>query len=296
MNPFTFLELLLLPEFLAGLGWGFIGLGVLAVASQKRPLTPIWGIVATGAALVASVPIVGQRLALALGLVIVALGGELTRRSQPAGVLVVAAGAFVVALGSGIDTVWWIHAGSLLFIISAGWMIERVDDHAGQSGIPVLMAAGTVFGVWATVPDTEVARILMGAVTATIIAGWPLRKARIGAGGAYAIAALLAWAVAIGGEARAGSIIGGWATVGAFTAALLGSSVRRILPVGLFTLHAGSVLVASRIVGPQESPYVALAIAAPALILTLAIGWSLARQGDTPADRLKPPRPGETDP
>lgn len=296
MNPLTLFELLLTREFQSGLGWGVIGLVILlAVPRQKAP-RPIWGVVVSAVALVAALGMVGRRLGLVIGLVLVILGGELTRRMMVGGLFVVGLGAFTVAVRSGIETRWWIQLGTMLFIVVAGWMIGRIDHQQGDSGIPVLMVAGTVFGVWATVPDTELARVLMGTTVATVIAGWPVRKARIGSGGGYALAALLAWAVAIGGEARTGSIIGGWATVGAFPVALLGTSVARLRPWALFGLHAGSVFVASRIAGLQDSPYVALAISAPALIVTIIIGVMLAAGDEADQVPLTQPRSGDPDP
>ena len=41
----------------------------------------------------------------------------------------------------------------------------------------------TVFGVYATVPDTELVRPLVGVAIPLALAGWPLRAARLGAGG-----------------------------------------------------------------------------------------------------------------
>lgn len=231
-----------------------------------------------------SASIVARPLGLVLGLAVLILGGELNRRSLPAGLALIGLGAFVVALRSGIETVWWIQLGTMLFVVVAGWTIAKVDGQLGISGIPALMIGGTVFGVWATVPDTELARVLMGVVAATMVAAWPLRRVRIGSGGAYALAGLLAWTVAIAGEGRVGSIIGGWATIGAFAIALGTTHIARIHAWMLFGLHALSVLLASRVAGLQESHYAAVAIAAPVLMATVAAGRYLAREAADDVD------------
>lgn len=284
MNPLALFDLFLTTEFQLGLAWGVVGLVALMAVSGSRRVAPIWGITVTAAIVVASMSIVGHRLGLILGLAVLILGGEVNRRSLPTGLGLIGLGAFVVALRSGIETAGWVQLGTMLFVVVAGWTIAKVDGQIGGSGIPALMIGGSVFGVWATVPDTELARVLVGAVAATMIAAWPLRRVRIGPGGSYALAGMLAWTLAIAGEGRAGSIIGGWATIGAFVIALGLTQFSRIHAWLLFGLHAVSVLMASRIAGLQESPYAAVAIAAPVLIATFAVGRSLAREVEEDVD------------
>jgi hypothetical protein len=124
------------------------------------------------------------------------------------------------------------------------------------------MIAISAFGIWVTVPETETARALLGAAIPLAVGTLPPIRARLGYAGAFALAGLLVWVVATGGEARPGSIIGGWACIGAIAIlphynppprTLVGG--KRVLTV---LLHGLLVLVASRVIGLWESGPTAL--------------------------------------
>lgn len=280
MNPVTLFELVFMADFRAGFLWGVAGLVCLLVIPRREVPRPIWGLVAATAVLLATRDMMLRRPGLAAGIILLAVGGELMRRHRSVGWVVVGAGAILTAMMPGFeDNDLWVHVASIPYIVVAGWAIAKVDHSQGESGITVLMIGGTVFGVWATVPEPNLARVLLGASAALVVTGWPLRRARLGDGGAFAVAGLLAVAVALGGENRAGSLVGGWAALGAFALAVLGPAVVRIRPWRLFALHSASVLVAARLAGLQESPLAAAAIAIPAVIATLIVGWRMARMG-----------------
>jgi hypothetical protein len=182
-------------------------------------------------------------------------------------------GAAVIAWRSGLPDVLWIRLGSVaaIFIIGLALLRFQRADRLGHLTIPLL--AVTAFGIWATVPDTEEARVLLGVLVLMGLVAWPWRLSSVSPAGAFALAGLLVWIGAVGGAAREGSIIGAWGSVGLV---LLGSlpsfSIRVVLhPFRAVAIHSGLVFLMSRIAGFQESAFVAAMIALPALAVAAII-------------------------
>jgi hypothetical protein len=59
-----------------------------------------------------------------------------------------------------------------------------------------VLLAITLVGLFYTVPDTGDAVVLLGVALPVAALGWPWVVARLGAGGSFAIAGLLAWVAA----------------------------------------------------------------------------------------------------
>src|SRR5690606_32918712 len=81
-------------------------------------------------------------------------------------------------------------------------------------GVGPVLVAVTVAGVYLTVPDTEMATVLLGAALPAAALGWPFAWGRLGGGGALATVAVVAWTVALDGRGRLGSVVGGVACLG----------------------------------------------------------------------------------
>ena len=276
MNPLTLIELIGQEEFLAGLGWGIVGgLVVLFAPSRLRPL-PVWGVIVAACVVGGAWPFVGAHPLVAVGIAALAAGGGLVGRGRWWGVLLIGAGAAAVALTESVPDVWWVRVGTVAFIGIGGWAIARLSGALADTGVPALMVAGTAFGVWATVPDTEIAATFLGALTPLVFTAWPQVRAIVGSGGAYAIAGALAWAIAEGGAARAGSIIGGWGTIGAFVGALFVSRLLAERRWYLFAVHGVAVLLTSRVAGMFETGSAALVVVVPVLVAAAAATRFLA--------------------
>lgn len=161
-----------------------------------------------------------------------------------------------------------IVAGAVLAVLVG----EADRTHAGTAVAPPLLAV-SIFGMYATIPETrQILPVLVVAVPVALVGG-PLRLARLGAPGAAAMVVLLAALVAQGGEPRPASIVGGLAALGV----LVLDPVARVLvrsptavPDGWTSLrllafvavHVTVVLVAARIAGLRQDPVVATAIVA----------------------------------
>jgi hypothetical protein len=143
------------------------------------------------------------------------------------------------------------------------------------------MMAITAFGIWVTVPETEHARVFLGVAIPMALATMRPVRARISTAGAFALAGLLVWVVAVGGEARPASIIGGWASLGALAILPLvrqGAAAlverRQLVVIGI---HVVFVVIASRLIGLWES-----AVFASVAVLALSTGAFLTFGSLTP--------------
>jgi hypothetical protein len=144
----------------------------------------------------------------------------------------------------------------LIGVALAAWASRLPHDLLG------VMIAISAFGIWVTVPETETARALLGASLPLALATLPPIWARLGYSGAFALAGILVWVVATGGEARSASVVGGWACIGAIavlpiyhppvTALVGGKRIATVL------IHIILVVVASRVIGLWESAGLAL--------------------------------------
>ena len=243
-------------EFLAGLVMGMIALAVglvLALAGRGRGTAPV--------------PVAGVLFAVAL-----VAGVQLTLGlpGEPVpgpflGLLAVAVAVFVAALLADFDARW---------------------RHRGLG--PVLLTV-SLLGVYATVPDTEMALVAVGAALPLSLLDWPRPLAAWGRAGAWTVAGSLLWVVASGGAGRGSAIVGGVACLGLLAvepvARWLHPDRRSVLarlpdgPLGApvaAAVQLALVFVASRVAGTQPSVAGAAAV---------AIGLALATTGNAPEDR-----------
>jgi hypothetical protein len=180
----------------------------------------------------------------------------------------------------------WLSAAVLMVVALAdGSRRQPLDGRLLPLLLPVSLA-----GIWACVPDTEVATAAFGASIPIALAawgGWPSGAAtgdgpdRIAAWVPGAIAgATLFWATSLGGQARAGALVGGFGCAGVLlvepvTARAVGLVRRDRAPgprlpwpvaLGLAgAVHVPAVLWMARAAGLRESWTEAAALALPAL-------------------------------
>jgi hypothetical protein len=285
----TLIDLTTRDEFRDGLLMGGVGAATILLTGlvwKGRPL-PIWGITAVAAVWLAIWTTIGWLPDLAFGWVILAAAGWLWDRSKPGAGLLVLIGAAVIAWRGGLPDILWIRFGSVaaIFIIGIALMRFQRTDGLGHLTVPLL--AITSVGIWATVPDTEEARVLLGVLVLMGLVAWPWRLASVGAAGAFALAGLLVWIAAVGGAAREGSIIGAWASTGLILWATVPRLAARLRPIGAVLVHVVLVLVSARVAGLNESAPVAALIALPVAAVFIAGLWmsheATATESDLPS-------------
>jgi hypothetical protein len=262
----TFLDLLTRTDFLVGGFLGLTGLVVIYFARTEEGPVLEWGLTLTVAAFLAVSLAVGSRLSLLASLFALAVGGWMARppggsARAPFGWILIAAGAITMVLRGGFADIGWLAVLAPIVTILIGAALAAWAKRLPQDVLGIMVAI-SAFGIWATVPETETARALLGASIPLAVATLPPIRARLGYSGAFALAGLLVWVVATGGEARSASIVGGWACIGAIAVLPLYNPPVVSLVGGKRTLtvliHALMVVVASRVIGLWESGGLAL--------------------------------------
>lgn len=268
----------------------------LALRVQRRPAPglagPAW-VLASVAALAGwfgfeGILTFGLPDELLVGLALLFAGGQLAARVRfpgVAGFVLAVPGAALVArsydfLGAG-WVPWLIFFGTVL----GAPLAADLDRRAARLGLGPVLLLVTVGGLYATVPDTELSRALLGAAIPVALLGWPLRAARIGAGGAAMAVALLLWVAAIDGWYRPGSIVGAAGALGLLVSEPVGRwlargrvpGLARNLPtrvLGLVIVGAQVVLAlyASRIAGFESDGFVAFLLLFPGLFAGVVFG------------------------
>ncbi len=230
--------------FLWGAGTGLVGL-VFAFGLRKR--SPDWGLVWGAAVVIAFV---------ATGLL---RGG-------------------VVGTGprGGSTPLWQIAIAVLAAVIAAYGIQQLRTGWVGAFAVAI-----TIGGIWATVPDTERAAVLIGVTAALAWAWWPAVWASPRFAGSLVVGLLLAWVALRGGVGRETGLIGAVGSI-----AMLGWTAFALpdAPPGLILAgHVALVAVWSRWAGLSTSSVTALLIGtsaslAVALVLQLA-NRLMSRQG-----------------
>jgi hypothetical protein len=242
------------------------------------------------------------------GLLAVAAANELashTPNPKIIGCVLVAPGAYLVATSSDFAGPGWVVPLIMVTITLGGPTAADLDRRAARLGLGPVMWLVTVVGVYATVPDTEIIRPLVGVAIPLALCGLPMRVARLGAGGAAAGIALLMWVGAAEGYGRPGSIVGAAGALGLFLVEPVGRTLlrRRVVPwsralsarafaLVFLGVHVLVVWYATRIAGFQEDGGRALLLLIPGLAVGVALGGLMGlskrvRPGRSPGSRRR---------
>jgi hypothetical protein len=270
-------------ELRTGLAAGTVALviGVLVSVGLRTRARPRWG---TAGLLFAAAALVGLDLThdapggLVGGTALVALGAGVAAAARlPLAVRLaaVAPGAWLVAAHGAIPGEPWVRVLVFITIVVGGALVADVDRRTARLGLGPLLFALSIGGVYATVPDTEQALVLLGVAAPVALLGWPLRQAVLGPAGSPAAVAVLAWTAAVGGVGRPSSIVGAVGCLGLFVVAPLSRrSVRTSAPVVVAT-HALLVLVSARVAGLRPTVSAAVAVVLLELVVGVAV-WGAA--------------------
>ncbi len=176
-------------------------------------------------------------------------------------------------------------------------------DRRGLRTAGTVMLAMTVCGLVITVPDTERALVLLGAVAPVALLGPPLRLARLGPAGAAAVG-LVAWVAGLAWSARPGATIGALAAFGLFLAEPLGrhlaarrgrrSSISLLVASGLpgeitvIAIHGTLVIAGSRFAGLLQGVAAPLGVAVAILAVATLVAAAPAPVTSDQADPVAP--------
>lgn len=280
---------------------GVVAAIALVAAARLRPVAPggrcpvpLAGAVLAAAAMVAITLADGpERFGLrhVIGVTAAGLGALVAARlrlPRAAAPLLVLPGAAITVDAMGItDRLGAVGPAVVAASVMAVLVAEGDAIHAGSAAGPPLLAV-SIFGMYATIPET--AQILPTLVVAVPVAlvGGPARRARLGTAGAAAVVVLLVAIVAEGGQPRAASIVGGVACLGVLA---LDPLVRAFVPGAgpapddwwsprlwlLVAVHVVVVAIASRVAGLRGDASGAIVIVAVTAALAAGALTVLAR-------------------
>lgn len=256
----TLLNLLARPEFIGGIVAGLVALLFIVLVGLGRGGSG-WGVALATATVTAVFATFGRRLGLTAGLVALLVGGWLLGRADrgeetgsatPLAWAVLIAGAVSVTIRGGLPGDLWIQFLLPTFILVFGsWL--RCWRTLPQHILVGPLFAITAFGVWTTVPETETARILLGASIPLSLATLSWVDSRVSASGAFVVAATLGWIAAEGGATRPGSIVGAIGATGILLLLpLLGKRARQVGAWTALAAHLVLVVASSRLFGLWE--------------------------------------------
>ena len=279
-----------LDEFVSGLAAGALALCAATVQSRRHAhRNPLAGLVMTAAAVVA----ISRTWSVVPG-VLLGLGGVavtlvwLDRRRPRGGPSFTTAAVlvtpFAAVLAVDASPTGWVRGLVGAAVVLGAPAAARTEAGWGDAGLPPVLYAITAAGVFAAVPDTEQAALLLGASLPLGLAGWPLGHVRLGPAGAGAAVALLVWVAAVGGRGREPSIVGAVACLGLLVTLPAGGwRARRTgrrgavghphrVAVLVVAVHLAVVAVASRVAGIASDLEVAAPVAAATVLAALAAG------------------------
>lgn len=268
-------------RFGAGVGLLALAVGVAAWAITGRRL-PLAGLLMAGASLIAIEVDAAVPTRLLIGVGLLAYAGilfDVGLVGRRTAVVASIPGAWLLAMPAGRASWDWVPWAVGSAAVVGGWLVVAADERWAPAPLTPVLVAVSAAGIWACVPDTDQAAGMAGAALATAPLG--IVGARLGGGGALAIAGLFAWVAASGGAGRAGSVVGALAALGLLVAVpALGALARRgtrahwgvATVVGLALVHLAAVLAASRFVGAMEEASAAL----PTALVVLAAAGAVA--------------------
>jgi hypothetical protein len=288
------LDLVRETAFYDGLWAGLLAGAVVAIIAlvtrMRRPI-PLAGVAGAIAALIALARSVDVPDQLVTGILALAVGGVAAQLLGSKVVLraVVALPGAVLVAGAVDSDVSWIGPFVLVATTAGAALVADFDRTYAPTGLGPVLTLVTVLGIWASVPDTEEAIPVVGALLPIAFLGWPRVLASLGSSGAPAVVGVLAWTAAVGGRGRLGAVIGATACLGIM---VLEPVLRRIWParVGLLSNRSSSkhrllvvcgahlvlVAICSRVAGLERSPISAAIIVALAYV-AVAVALSLVR-------------------
>ena len=276
------------PRRLPGLaGIAFVAAALPALAAMHATLPPQ---VADDIPTVPSVVVLGLILLWAG----VALAGR-TATPVPFGIVLAVPGAVLLVWDQQLPGPGWLRWVIVLGTVIGGPLAAETDRRLGRAGIGCVMWLFVVGACYSTVPDTELALVLLGVAIPLAVLGPPVRLARLGDGGVAAAIGLLLWVSVQEGWYRPSSVIGTLGALALFTTMPIGLRVRRwVAPrvrwdrkrraFAIIVVQLLLALWAARVAGTAPGTLAALVLLVPAVAAGIAFGALL------PTGRRRSPR------
>lgn len=180
----------------------------------------------------------------------------------------------------------WVRVLVALAPAIGGALMADLDRRGADLGLGPVLLAVTFVGLYETVPDTDLALVLIATGLPLALLAWPVPLTSFGGGGSAVAVGLLCFVAAVGGRGRLSGVVGGVACLGLFIseplARLLHPGTRTLLErvprraastVGVALVHLALVYACSRIAGLQTT--VAPAVVIATLVLVAGAGSAI---------------------
>jgi len=277
----TLADLFTRIDFWAGALAGFAALGVFLLLPRTTSGPRGWGIAVAATSLIGINLFVDRRLAMTIGIAVLAAGGwalakpngsdktaSVSRIAAPVGWVLIGVGALLVGFRGGLPAGNWTMVITPLVIVLIGYALSSWSDCQRRQLLGPLFLL-TAFGIWTTVPDTESARVLLGASLPLSFATTKGVTARITSAGSFAAAGVVAWIGATGGAGRPSATIGAWACLGVLVAVpTIAPGLMRLAGWQLVGVQIVFVFLSARVFGLWHSTVAtAIAVIGSALLL-----------------------------
>lgn len=168
----------------------------------------------------------------------------------------------------------WVPPALAVVVVGGGTLVADFGRRARGQALALL--AVTMFGVWVTVPETQHVVVPMGAVLPIGALGLLRPTTRLGVVGAVLATAVVAWGVAVDGQARPGAVVGGFACLGVMAVEPLVRRRAKVVagPNTVAVIHVVLVAWCSRVAGMSDSAFLALMLC---VVGYLAAAFALTR-------------------
>jgi hypothetical protein len=173
-------------------------------------------------------------------------------------------GLVIVALAAE-GTEGWARALAFVTVVAAGPAAVAFDRRLPYLTFALLVVSA--IGAYWTLPDTEQARVLIGALLPVGLLAVVFRQAPEPSSPSLGVG-LIAWVALVGGFGRAGSVVG---AIGCLGVLALGPLARRSAPILVVAVHVAVVVIASRVAGLRQSAWTAAAVLLPVIVAAAGI-------------------------
>ena len=267
---------------LVGAVYGF------AARRRGRPARPIGGLLvglgfAVGIAATTALP-----LSVALGFVLLGLGGFVAGylggvdRALVSTALAVP-GAIALSTHTGAHRAYWVAPLAIIAVVCAAPLTADFDRRFGVRGGPLVLYAVSVVGVFYAVPNTARALVLLGVALPIALLGWPIALARLGQAGSYVAVGALVWVATYEGRGRDAATIGAIACLGLLVVERWSNS--RWGVAGAVLVQLVLVLVASRVAGIRHATGTAALVVVIEMSTAVLVLWRFDLSAGSRQDR-----------
>ncbi len=241
-----------------------------------------------------------------LGILALAVGGVVAALVpwRPFGVLCAAPGAAWICWPGLKEGVGTNRVIGFVVIVLVAPLLAEFDRRISVPGLAVLLVAGSIAGLYVTLPDTEKAALVLGVAIPVGLVGWPLGLAHLGAAGSFPFVGAAVWVAERSGPPRPGSIVG---ALGTFAFVAVAPLVWRFRPgrpppgsrglaartaewspwvLGVAAVVAQGLVVtwASRVAGLRTGRQEAVALMVPAVVVAAWMAAVLPTLGPAGTD------------